>query len=109
MCSWVDVISSTTLETITRYQFTHNGLRLLVLYDEGRLFALQDRCSHSNYPLFDGPVERGVITCTRHGARFLLNDGAALCPPAHRPLTVFPARIYDGMIQICIENQPEFS
>lgn len=59
-------------------------------------FAVEDVCSHDGQPLTDGPVADGAITCPRHGARFDLKTGSALCMPATRAISTFAVQVRDG-------------
>ena len=68
----------------------HGGHRpILVLYDRGRVFALDNRCPHMGFPLDRGSVDDGILTCHWHHARFDLESGctfdlwaddASICP-----------------------------
>jgi nitrite reductase/ring-hydroxylating ferredoxin subunit len=54
----------------------HGGHRpMLVIYDRGRVFALDNRCPHMGFPLERGSVEDGILTCHWHHARFDLESG----------------------------------
>ena len=48
---------------------------LLVVYDDGKVFALDNRCPHLGFPLHRGSVEDGILTCHWHHARFDLASG----------------------------------
>jgi nitrite reductase/ring-hydroxylating ferredoxin subunit len=48
---------------------------ILVVYDGGRVFALDNRCPHMGFPLDRGSVEDGILTCHWHHARFDLASG----------------------------------
>ncbi|WP_236843250.1 Rieske (2Fe-2S) protein [Bradyrhizobium icense] len=48
---------------------------ILVIYDRGRAFALDNRCPHMGFPLERGSVEDGILTCHWHHARFDLESG----------------------------------
>ncbi|HYG90483.1 MAG TPA: Rieske (2Fe-2S) protein [Azospirillum sp.] len=48
---------------------------ILVVYDGGRIFALDNRCPHMGFPLDRGSVEDGILTCHWHHARFDLASG----------------------------------
>jgi len=61
---------------------------LLVRLD-GEYVCIEDVCTHDGNPLTDGPIQNGQITCPRHGARFDLRTGAALCMPATEAVTTF--------------------
>ena len=75
--------------------------RALVVVRSGeRFYALEDRCSHEDFPLSAGDVDlaTGEIECARHGALFRLDDGAPLSLPATRPVATFPAHADDGHV-----------
>src|SRR5258707_3216404 len=48
---------------------------ILVVYDHGRIFALDNRCPHMGFPLERGSVEDGILTCHWHHARLDLGSG----------------------------------
>jgi nitrite reductase/ring-hydroxylating ferredoxin subunit len=48
---------------------------ILLLYDRGQVFALDNRCPHMGFPLERGSVEEGILTCHWHHARFELASG----------------------------------
>jgi nitrite reductase/ring-hydroxylating ferredoxin subunit len=48
---------------------------ILVIYDRGRVFALDNRCPHMGFPLERGSIEDGILTCHWHHARFDLESG----------------------------------
>src|SRR6266540_3340396 len=39
---------------------------ILVIYDRGRVFALDNSCQHLGFPLERGSVEDGILTCPWH-------------------------------------------
>lgn len=42
---------------------------------EGRIYAMEDRCAHADYPLSNGSVEGCVVTCAAHGWNFDVRTG----------------------------------
>jgi nitrite reductase/ring-hydroxylating ferredoxin subunit len=48
---------------------------ILVIYDRGHVFALDNRCPHMGFPLEHGSVDDGILTCHWHHARFDLESG----------------------------------
>lgn len=68
----------------------------------GRFYAVEDRCSHEDFPLSDGFVHEvdQTIECTQHGAIFDLLTGKDLAPPAVSPVQAYETRIEDGTLQI---------
>ena len=48
---------------------------ILVVSDQGRVYAFDNRCPHMGFPLDRGSVEDGILTCHWHHARFDLASG----------------------------------
>jgi nitrite reductase/ring-hydroxylating ferredoxin subunit len=48
---------------------------ILLVYDNGQVFALDNRCPHMGFPLDRGTIEDGILTCHWHHARFELVSG----------------------------------
>jgi nitrite reductase/ring-hydroxylating ferredoxin subunit len=73
-----DLIRVATLEELKAAgKVVVRGTRcpLLVVYDDGKVFALDNRCPHLGFPLHRGSVEDGILTCHWHHARFDLASG----------------------------------
>lgn len=74
----------------------------LLLRAGDEFYCLEDVCTHDGQPLTDGPFDGRQITCPRHGARFDVKTGAALCMPATSPVRVFPVTVRDGGVYVSI-------
>lgn len=57
-------------------------------------YAIEDICTHDGGPLVEGEVEGNEVICPRHGARFDIRTGAALCMPAVTPVASYPVRLH---------------
>ena len=60
---------------------------------DGAYYAIEDICTHDGGPLAEGEVEGQEVICPRHGARFDIKTGAALCMPAITPVESYPVRV----------------
>ena len=69
---------------------------------DGKLCAIEDRCSHDDGPLAEGDydAEEGVVICPRHGSRFDICSGRPLTLPAVLPVDTFPVRVVDGIVKV---------
>lgn len=78
------------------------GRTLVLVRLGGDVFVLDDRCSHEDFSLADGEVDRDdqTIECARHGALFSLVDGNAVTFPATRPVAAYGVRIVDGAVEV---------
>jgi nitrite reductase/ring-hydroxylating ferredoxin subunit len=56
------------------------ALPVVVFWSEDRAWAIEDRCPHMGFPLHQGTVESGLVTCHWHHARFDLVSGCTLDP-----------------------------
>jgi len=55
-----------------RELFTTHGRSIALFHHEDEVRAVDNRCPHMGFPLSDGTVEEGVLTCHWHHARFEL-------------------------------------
>ena len=69
---------------------------------DGELRAIEDRCSHDDGPLAEGPfdAEACTVECPRHGSLFDLNTGRPRTLPAYLPVDTFPVRVEDGTVKL---------
>ncbi len=72
---------------------------ILVVYDRGRVFALDNRCPHMGFPLDRGSVEDGILTCHWHHARFDLESGCTFDLWADDAPT-FPVELRNGEVWV---------
>lgn len=98
--SWVRVAAEHEIAPGETRVVWDDDTPILVLNFDGRLYAVEDRCSHEDYELSAGgfDAENGVLECLLHSARFDLRSGQALCAPAYLPLVKFPVKVEDGQV-----------
>jgi 3-phenylpropionate/trans-cinnamate dioxygenase ferredoxin subunit len=80
-----------------------DGTRVVLVRHAGEFFAVQNNCSHQDFPLseagFDSRDE--VLVCAWHGGCFDVRSGAAVVPPATEPVETFPVRVsVEGWVEI---------
>lgn len=74
---------------------SHTGRDICLAYVEGRVYAVDDMCSHEDASLAKGSLHGDCIKCPLHGSRFDLKTGAALDEPAEDPVRTYAVKI-DG-------------
>ena len=79
------------------------GRPVLLVRQESGVVAYEDRCPHQGYPLSEGELSGGVITCSVHHHRFDAASGSGLNP--HRSCLVkLPVVVENG--QIAVDTEP---
>ena len=87
--NWEQIATKEEVEGQTRLSvIVDDTPAILVLLGE-TWFVVEDSCTHDGQPLTDGEISDGGIKCPRHGARFDIKTGAALCMPATQAIQVF--------------------
>ena len=84
--------------------FEVEGLSIAVCNLDGRLYAIDDRCTHDDGPLGEGRLDGPAIECPRHGARFDVRTGEVLAMPAAVPIKTYPIRIDGDRVMVEIEG-----
>ncbi len=77
-----------------------DGDMLLLFRVAGEYFCIDDVCTHDGGTLSDGEYENLEIKCPRHGARFDVLTGNALCMPATQPTARHEVQVEDGRILV---------
>ena len=76
------------------------GRQIMLYRHDGRLYAIDNICSHAGGLLSRGPVADLTVTCPLHGSRFSLATGCVSRGPASQPQPVLPTRIRNGWIEV---------
>ena len=79
-----------------------DGRKIGVFNCDGALHAIEDRCSHDDGPLAEGPFDPVACTveCPRHGSLFDVRSGRPRTLPAYLPVETFSVRIEDDTIKL---------
>ena len=83
--------------------FEAGGKSLALCNVDGKIYAIDNVCTHDDGPLGSGKLQDHAIECPRHGARFDVRTGAVLGMPAAYPVKSYPTRIENGQVQVEIE------
>ncbi|MEW4490122.1 non-heme iron oxygenase ferredoxin subunit [Thalassoglobus sp. JC818] len=67
-------------------------------------YCVEDVCTHDGQPMTDGEISGCELTCPRHGAKFDIRTGKALCMPATQPVETFKVEIRSDEIFVQYPN-----
>jgi 3-phenylpropionate/trans-cinnamate dioxygenase ferredoxin subunit len=104
MSEYVRVAACTDLPPGSKKLAEVDGRAIAVFNVAGTFYAIDDVCTHDGGPLAEGELEGAEIRCPRHGARFDVRTGRALCMPAFEPVATHQVEIHDGEVFIALAD-----
>jgi nitrite reductase/ring-hydroxylating ferredoxin subunit len=76
------------------------GKRIALFKIGGRIYAMDDACTHAGGSLSEGSIQGREVECPLHGARFDLQTGQATAPPASEDVATYPVRLRGDAIEV---------
>lgn len=81
------------------------GNHFVVLVElDGTIYCVDDVCTHDGGPLGEGELEGSCLVCPRHGAKFDVRTGAAVCMPATEPTATHEVRVDGNQIFVRLKS-----
>ncbi len=77
---------------------------VLLVRHGGRVYCLDDVCTHDGGTLSDGDFSDGQVVCPRHGARFDVQTGEALTMPATEDTACHEVKTDGGKLYVRIKQ-----
>jgi nitrite reductase/ring-hydroxylating ferredoxin subunit len=96
---YVPVAEYDALQEEGRMVVSAGGHSIALFTHEGEVYAVDNRCPHMGFPLSEGTVEDGMLTCHWHHARFELACGDTLDIFADDVQT-YPVEVDDGEVRV---------
>jgi len=81
-----------------------DGQMLALVAVEGKVFCVQDICTHEHAHLSEGFCEGFEIECPLHGSIFDVRTGEVKSLPATEDLRTFNVKVEDGEILVEIDD-----
>jgi nitrite reductase/ring-hydroxylating ferredoxin subunit len=76
------------------------GQNVLLLNNNGQIYAIEEKCPHLGCSLLKGKFLGNDFQCPCHGAVFSIPSGTLVSGPATRPLTVYKVSLENEMITL---------
>ncbi|MEK7643532.1 MAG: FAD-dependent oxidoreductase [Patescibacteria group bacterium] len=77
---------------------------IVVFKVKEKYFAMNNTCSHAGGSLADGSQTDTTVECPLHGARYSIETGEVIGPPAIRAQQTYKTRVTDNVVEIEIEK-----
>jgi 3-phenylpropionate/trans-cinnamate dioxygenase ferredoxin component len=102
MPEWFTVARAGEIEAGSARAFDVNGSFVAVVNCDGRLYAIDNVCSHAYAELAEGEVDSDdcTIECPLHGSTFDLQSGRPRTFPAVVPVATYAVRVVDDEVQV---------
>ncbi len=104
--TYVPVADRAELEEAGRLVVSPQDHAIALFAHEGEIFAVDNRCPHMGFPLSEGTVEDGLLTCHWHHARFELARGDTLDIFADDVQT-YPVKVDDDVVTVDPDPEPD--
>ena len=101
--SFFPVLEEKKLEENTMKLVTVQGTPILLIKQQGQIFAIDNRCPHMGCGFSGGTLEGSVIVCPCHDWHFNLKTGEYQEEPSIK-LTSYEWKIIAGKIYIKLEE-----
>ena len=95
--NWIRVCSLEELQRDGVKVVSGEGRPVAIFFDQGQVYALDNRCPHMGFPLDRGTVTDGILTCHWHHAKFDLAGGCTFDPFAD-DAAPFPVEVREGVV-----------
>lgn len=79
-----------------------NGKEIALCNVGGSFYAIDNICTHDGGSLDQGHLEWNEVECPRHGARFDVRTGEALCLPAVLPVATYEVVVQGDEIKVAL-------
>ncbi|MGI8550024.1 MAG: Rieske 2Fe-2S domain-containing protein [Dehalococcoidia bacterium] len=97
---FVSVLTASDLAVGEKRRVEANGMPLLLVRQQDRVYALADTCSHLGGPLSEGEIKDNSVICPWHGSCFALEDGKILNGPSTYRQPSLEVRERNGQIEV---------
>jgi 3-phenylpropionate/trans-cinnamate dioxygenase ferredoxin component len=102
MPSFVKVVSAGEMPPGSKKLAEVDGRPIAVFNVDGSFYAIDDVCTHDGGPLAEGELSGCEIMCPRHGARFDVRTGRALCMPAVESVAVHSTELRGDDVYVAL-------
>lgn len=107
--TWIPVAALDDLKKTRMLCANAKGTKIALFNIGGKIYALNNTCTHAGGSLCEGELTGATIQCPLHGAKFDIATGNVIEPPATRSVRSYHTRIIGNIIEIEIEAAVESS
>jgi nitrite reductase/ring-hydroxylating ferredoxin subunit len=98
--TFFDITSVNEIPPGTTKKFTINNANILLANVNGKIYAVDDMCTHEDSSLSLGCLKGELVSCTLHGSRFNVRTGKPAEEPATEALQRYNVRVQNNRIEV---------
>ena len=106
---WTAVADEASVKELEPLLVRSADVEIVLVREQGALYALLERCAHQGGPLHEGRIEDGCVVCPWHSSRYRLSDGVALSGPTPHPQPALQVRVRDSKVEVRRLVEPEMT
>jgi nitrite reductase/ring-hydroxylating ferredoxin subunit/uncharacterized membrane protein len=106
---WTAVADEASVKELEPLLVRSADVEIVLVREQGALYALLERCAHQGGPLHEGRIEDGCVVCPWHSSRYRLSDGVALSGPTAHPQPALQVRVRDSKVEVRRLVEPEMT
>lgn len=102
LTKWTDAVPEAELPEGKPMRIEVKGAPVLIVRQNGRVYATSATCTHLGGPLDEGEYDQHtcIVTCPWHGSEFDVRNGDVIHGPATAELPAYDTQIEEGRIKI---------
>jgi nitrite reductase/ring-hydroxylating ferredoxin subunit/uncharacterized membrane protein len=97
---FVAVIDASELDEGKAKRVDVDGVAIMLVRHQDRIYALANTCAHLGGPLTEGSIEDDCVVCPWHGSSFRLDDGQVVRGPSAYNQPCFETRVVAGRVEV---------
>ena len=97
---FIKVISTKELPPGKMLGIETEGMPILLVNLDGRIYAMGNKCTHRGCILSDGELKGDIVQCRCHRSIFDVKTGKVVEGPAKNPELVYQTSIEEGYVSI---------
>jgi nitrite reductase/ring-hydroxylating ferredoxin subunit len=102
---WAPAVDESHLQEGTINLISPNGVSIILIKKDGRIYALRNRCAHMSCTLAGGRLDGYTLQCPCHEWKFDITTGEFIDAREIKVQT-YLCKSEDGQIQVKMEERP---
>ena len=100
--SYIKAANLQTLKPGNMLKVRLDNKNILLANIDGKIYAIDDQCSHEDASLYNGALKGDCVECPLHGSHFNFKSGEPMQLPATEAIRTYAVKIENNEILIAL-------